>query len=138
MKLEIDEYELNSMPVEIRRWLAQRFFNLDDQPQSTTDASEAYETLASDKADQDVAADPVKETKPTKAKKEKVEKAPEPDPPTAQELIERAMEFAKQFDQDALKTILDRVGAKRVSAIPEDKRAAFLAEIATYPDSLAS
>lgn len=132
MKLHIDEHEMSDAPIEVRRWLAQRFFQVIDS--HTTDTSEVYETLADDAADKEVATAPVVEPpKSSKAKKAKVteESAPEP---TAQEVMNKAVEFAKQCGNEALKNTLEKIGAKRVGEIPADKRAAFLAEIATFTE----
>jgi len=74
------------------------------------------------------------ETGPTAAPSEKTAPATAPAPatgkaPRLEDIRAKGIEAAKKYGQPAVKAILKELGAANMTALPEDKRAAFLTKL---------
>lgn len=60
---------------------------------------------------------------------ETTDSTPDVDEPTPEELRAKATELSKAGKRDEIKALLDKFGVKNITAIPEGKRAEFMAEL---------
>jgi hypothetical protein len=125
MQVSVNADELGGAPAEVQAWfLGQMGFAAKTDPA----AKQSMPTPVETKPVVSVAATAVASVA-TDAQAEETKKPPET---TAEELLQRAVEFVEAKGQAALVPILKRMGIPNVKGCPSDKRAALFAEMAIH------
>lgn len=121
MQLSISSDEIAVSPEPVRDWFASKL-GLTLPPVKPTEPEPEPDTPESSL----VLKKPTKKTKPVEEPKA------EAGPPTVEEVLQRAVALIESSGEEALKTILEKLGVASVRKCPDEKRAALLAEIATH------